>query len=337
MSDGGDGFGAVMGQSLSAKRSSCRTIDAAHRPCRAGFWWEKKTNTAIVDTAAIIGLAMLPPKRFHPYDLDTFGIGKVLRAAADRGAEQCLMGIGGSATNDGGFGLARAIGWQFLDAQGETIERWIDLVQLNTIVRPPSAAKIRRMKIRVAVDVQNPLLGPRGASRIYGPQKGLRPREFAPTEACLGQLASVTRRLLGRDYSRKSGSGAAGGLGFGLAAFLDAKLEPGFQVFASQTHLETQIKKADVIITGEGSIDDSSLMGKGVGEIGRECARLGKTCIALAGKIALRPAARHPFAQLRGITLLASSAQALADPSLWLSRLAEAAGRAWQEGQTAKA
>jgi glycerate kinase len=118
MSDGGDGFGEVTSKLLRARLQRAEAIDAAHRPCVAKWWWEPRTRTAIIESAGVIGLAMLPPKRFHPFELDTLGLGAVVQAAAQRGARRCLMGIGGSATNDGGFGLARALGWVFLDESG---------------------------------------------------------------------------------------------------------------------------------------------------------------------------------------------------------------------------
>ena len=140
MSDGGDGFGEVISRLLAAKVQTIKTVDAAHRPCLAKWWWEPKTKTAIVESATVIGLAMLPSKQFHPFDLDTFGMAAVLRAAAAKGARRCLIGIGGSATNDAGFGLARGLGWEFLDPDGLHINDkgyalWKDIIQryLSTV------------------------------------------------------------------------------------------------------------------------------------------------------------------------------------------------------------
>jgi len=336
MSDGGEGFGAVIGQSLAAKEVLCQTMDAAHRSCKAAWWWDRKTKTAIIETSAVVGLAMLPPKRFHPFDLDTFGLGKVIESARRRGAKVCLVGIGGSATNDAGFGLARSLGWKFLNAKNQPIERWVDLERLESIVCPPRDSEARAMEIRVAVDVQNKLLGPKGASRVYGPQKGLRKGDFARAEACLGRLALVARKLLRTDFSRVPGSGAAGGLGFGLAAFLGARLEPGFELFAQQANLHQRLKQADLVITGEGAIDESSLMGKGVGQIARQCKQLGIPCIGLAGKIVPSPVLAKTFSRICGLTQIASATEATARAAVWLSRLAQAVAREW-EAQEAKA
>jgi glycerate kinase len=177
MSDGGDGFGGVLGGLMGAREQKAGTVDAAHRPCVARWWWEPKTRTAVIESAAAIGLAMLPPGEFHPFALDTFGLGAIIEAAAAKGARRCLMGIGGSATNDGGFGMARALGWRFLDGEDRPIEQWTYLERLERIQAPPRRLRFGRWL--VAVDVQNPLLGPRGATRVYGPQKGLSPGDFA--------------------------------------------------------------------------------------------------------------------------------------------------------------
>ena len=265
MSDGGDGFGEVTSALLKARIQRVRTVDAAHRPCVAKWWWEPKTRTAIIESAGVIGLAMLPPKRFHPFQLDTLGLGAVVQAAAKRGARRCLMGIGGSATNDGGFGLARALGWEFLDRKGVLIEHWTGLGQLERIRVPQRRRWFN--SVVVATDVRNRLLGQRGATRVYGPQKGLRAQDLALAERCLGRLARVLKQQFGRDVAREPGTGAAGGLGFGLVAFLGAELQPGFELFARQAALDRHLRAADLVVTAEGAIDRSTLMGKGVGQI----------------------------------------------------------------------
>lgn len=325
MSDGGDGFGEVTRALLKARIQYVKTVDAAHRSCAARWWWEPRTRTAIIESAAVIGLAMLPPKRFHPFQLDTLGLGAVVRAAAKRGARRCLMGIGGSATNDGGFGLARALGWAFLDRQGALIERWTGLGQLERIRAPERRRWFNELV--VATDVRNSLLGLRGATRVYGPQKGLRAQDFALAERCLGRLARVVKKEFGRDLARLPGAGAAGGLGFGLLAFLGAELQPGFDSFARQAALERRLRAADLVVTGEGAIDRSTLMGKGVGQVARRCRQLRIPCIGLAGIVSANPGTGAFFAQARALTDLTTVAQAKARPAYWLERLARQAAR----------
>ena len=382
ISDGGDGFGEVLSHVWDAKQKSVRTIDAAHRPLRARWWWEPKRKAAIIESAAVIGLAQLPPKRFHPFHLDTYGLGAVIRAASRQGARRCIIGIGGSATNDGGFGLAVALGWQFLDAAGRKIETWPHLNKLEHIVPPkrlakagarartaesfpldraplpnreskralpkgspsPGAAGEASVKnrsnpgrgegepvklfdeITVAVDVQNPLLGKNGATRIYGPQKGLRTRDFIKAEDSLRRLAHIAKRDLGLDLKDEPGTGAAGGLGFGLAAFLAARLEPGFHLFAREARLATKLRHTDLVITGEGRLDASTAMGKGVGELARLCRKLGIPCIGLAGEVVPTQKLKN-FSQTAGITDLTDDRLAKKRPAFWLARLADAVAR----------
>ena len=235
------------------------------------------------------------------------------------------MGIGGSATNDAGFGLARALGWEFLDQAGKAIERWTGLDKLRRILAP----RQRRWfdDLRVAVDVQNPLLGRRGATRIYGPQKGLRAEDFARAERCLHRLARVVRETSGRDFASEAGAGAAGGQGFGLLAFAGAKLEPGFQLFARYAALERHLRSADLVITGEGAIDRSTFMGKGTGQIAERCHMLDIPCIGLAGTFHPSAATRRAFVHAGALTNLTTARQANANAAAWLEKLAmQAAG-----------
>lgn len=326
MTDGGDGFGEIIGGLLRAKVRTVVTVDAAHRPCRAQWWWEPQSKTAVIESAGVIGLAGLPPKKFHPFDLDTFGLGAVVRAAVKKGAVRCLIGIGGSATNDAGFGLARALGWVFLDRRGKEITRWTQL-DLLAPVRPPRR-KRWFSKLIVAVDVRNPLLGARGCSRVYGPQKGLTPKDFPHAEACLRRLAAVLEQRLHRDLAREPGAGAAGGLGFGLACFLRAQLRAGFELFARKSKLNQRLRRADLVITGEGTMDASTFMGKGAGEIARLCLKLKIPCIGLAGQITGRHRAGL-FVAEHSLTELTSVEKARRRPGYWLERLATRVAKDW--------
>lgn len=327
ITDGGDGFGAVLGAACVAEERTVETVDAAHRPVRSQWWWQPERRLAILESAQTIGLAQLPAGRFHPFELDTFGLGAVLRAAAAAGARRCLIGIGGSATNDGGLGVARALGWQFLNKRDDLIERWTELHSL-CLVHPPSAA-LGFEELMVAVDVQNPLLGPTGCTRVFGPQKGLRPEDFEFAERCLGQLAQVVGRQFGRAAADEPGAGAAGGLGFGLRHFGGARLEPGFAVFAGQVRLMEQVRNSHLVLTGEGAIDDSTAMGKGVGELARLCRQAGVPCLGFAGQVSAAAPAKQLFTQVHPLTPeFTSVGQALAEPAVWLERLAEHA--AWR-------
>ena len=327
MSDGGDGFGAILSGLLGAQARRLQTVDAAHRPCEAEWWWEPKGKSAIIEAARINGLAQLPPGKYHPFELDTFGLGAALQAAVALGATRCLMGIGGSATNDAGFGVARACGCRFLDGHGREIARWTELEALARIDLPP-----RELfeEFIVAVDVQNPLLGSEGCARVYGPQKGLRAEDFPVVDTGLGRLAEVVRQQLHLNSAVEPGAGAAGGLGFGLRSFLGARLAPGFELFAGYAGLSLRLRSVQLVLTGEGALDAQTLMGKGVGELAVLCKRCNVPCIGLAGVVPDPARARELFAQTFAMTPdLTTPERAKADAAHWLAEAAAQAARTW--------
>jgi glycerate kinase len=327
MSDGGDGFGEIISRLIGAVPQPVKTVDAAHRPLETTWGWEAATQTAIVESAQVIGLAMLPRGKYHPFELDTFGLGEVLRAAAAQGAKRCLVGIGGSATNDGGFGLARALGWQFFNTHDVNITRWTELHRLAT-VRPPDDLAVFEELI-VAVDVQNPLLGPSGCSRIYGPQKGL--TDFDLAERCLGQLTAVLDKQLHFTHATTPGAGAAGGLGFGLLSFAGARMEPGIEIFERYARLNDRVKSAQLVLTGEGALDAQTLMGKGVGEIANVCQKLRVPCVGLAGIVPEPDKAKEKFKAAYALTPgLTDKESALREPAMWLERLAAKVAAEWR-------
>lgn len=323
ISDGGDGFGSVLAQYKGAVLVRNVVVDAAGRRVLAAWWWNPHQRTAIIESARVVGLAMLPAGRFHPFQLHTRGLGMLLRAVACRGAQRCIIGIGGSATNDGGFGVARQLGWQFFDRAGKEILSWSELPALAKVKPPPRRTWPKQ--VIVAVDVRNWLLGARGCTRVYGPQKGLRPQDFSLAEAALRRLVAVMRRTTPRDFSIVEGSGAAGGLGFGLAAFLGAKLVPGFDLVAREVHLKQAVARAHLVVTGEGRLDGSTLMGKGTGELVTLCAAQRVPCIGLAGEVTDRPKLQKLFSRISAMSEFAAADQARGDARHWLSITAAAA------------
>jgi glycerate 2-kinase len=320
MSDGGDGFGDIMSSLLGAAPQVTATIDAAHRRCDTAWWFHQSTRTAIIESARTIGLTQLPRGKYHPFELDTVGLGELLLAAASSGAKRCIVGIGGSATNDAGFGMARALGWSFFDERGAKLEHWTELEHVVSIGSPDRAPLFE--ELIVAVDVQNPLLGPEGCTRVYGPQKGLKPDDFSRAEQCLERLATVLKRQLGLDFANTPGAGAAGGLGFGLLTFAHGRLTGGFDLFAGQARLLERLQTCELVITGEGAIDGQTLMGKGVGAIATLCRRSGVTCLALAGIVQEPVEAQKLFTQTHALTDITSSDEAMARAGHWLERLA---------------
>jgi len=324
MSDGGDGFGEAMGGLLKARVRSVKTMDAAHRPVTIKWWWEPEKKLAIVEAARVNGLAGLPPKKFHPFQLDTFGLGRVLADAAESGARRCLVGIGGSATNDGGFGLARSLGWKFFDGGGCELDQWW---QLDSLVRVVPPLKSLKLPITVAVDVLNPLLGARGCSRVYGPQKGLRMEDMAFAERCLRRLKIVLEQQCKIRHATTPGAGAAGGLGFGLMAFAGAQARSGFELFAEAANLEKRIRRSDLVITGEGAVDRQTFMGKGVGQVAQLCRKRNVPCIAVAGAVKVPAKTGTLFSSMSALTEIATLEQARRRAAHHLEKLAAAIAR----------
>jgi glycerate kinase len=328
ISDGGEGFGEILGGLLGAQTQRTKTVNAAHLPCLAEWWWEPRSQTAIIEAARVNGLAMLPLGKYHPFELDTFGLGAVLEAALDRRARRCLVGIGGSATNDGGFGVARALGWSFISSKCVPIEKWTGLQTLEHFKVPTRTRWFT--DVVVGVDVQNPLLGICGCSRVYGPQKGLRSRDFALAERCLATLAERAAQELHRDFTDVPGGGAAGGLGYGLRTFLDAQLEQGFDIFARYANLANRLANAQLVITGEGSIDAQTVMGKGVGRLASLCKTNGVPCLGMAGVIRGGAGVRSLFRKTYALAPdLTTKLRAIAEPVFWLERAAAQAAREW--------
>ncbi len=334
MSDGGDGFGEVLSNSIGAEVRTILTMDAAHRACEAVWWYHPAKETAIIESARVVGLAMLPEGRFHPFDLDTLGLAAVFKAAQEAGARRCIVGIGGSATNDGGMGLARGMGWRFRRENGGEITRPAELDDLVAIEPPSRPAKFEELV--VAVDVKNPLLGPNGCSRVFGPQKGLKPGDMPRAEAGLGRLAALAKQVVGRDFQNAMGAGAAGGLGFGLQAFLGATPREGFEIFSEAVNLPELLGRADLVITGEGRVDASSVMGKAAGSLAEMCRDRRIPCIALAGMVADREVVGGHFLQARGLVEIAPESEAKKEAARWLERLAEMAAREWRPDHRAK-
>ena len=218
---------------------------------------------AVVESATVSGLGLLSPSRRDPMRASSVGTGEMMTAALDRGADRVLVCLGGSATNDGGVGMARALGIRFLDAAGRELRRGgaavLDLVRIDATERD---RRVELAQIVGAADVDNPLTGSSGASAVYGPQKGATPNEVLLLDRALGHLAAVVHRDLGVSPKDEPGAGAAGGLGFGLLAFGAGRLRPGIDVVVEDLGLESRIAHADLVITGEGSFDEQSLRGK---------------------------------------------------------------------------
>jgi glycerate kinase len=272
----------------------CAAHDALGREIEASYVWLSDRRTAVMEMSAPAGMWRIAAEARDLLRADTFGVGEMIKDAVRRDAREILIGLGGSATNDGGFGMARALGFQF-PANEHEIETPAELVDLARIKPPTSRFPVT---ITAAVDVRNPLLGPRGATRTFGPQKGGTAEQLEMLERGLAHLADVVARDLGCDFRDTPGAGAAGGLGFGLMSFCGATIRSGFDVVAEFIGLRDAIAKADVVITGEGRLDEQSLEGKAPAGVARMAREAGKRVFAIAGSASDAPAVRALFDQV---------------------------------------
>lgn len=285
IADGGEGTAEAIITARNGQWVDCSTVDAQNRPVTAkyGLILDTDHTEAVMEMSAASGLAMVSDLPLDPTTASTFGTGMLMLDAIRRGAKRIIIGIGGSATNDGGTGMAQALGFHFLDENGIELKNLPhDLDRLARIEAPAKTGA----RILVACDVTNPLLGPHGCARVYGPQKGVRDFEFF--ESRLERLANIVERDLGITAIDVPGAGAAGGLGFGLMAFCGATVTSGFDLIAEIIDLRRRVAAADFIITGEGRIDAQTLHGKGPMGVAMLAREFKKPVAAIAGLIEAR-------------------------------------------------
>jgi glycerate kinase len=255
-------------------------------------------KTAVIGLSEASGLAHLPPALRRADRTTNLGTGRLIAQALRAGYREILVGLGGSATTEGGISLAAAIGYRFLDKQGRAIS--LDGAGLADLDRIEPPAKLPRARFIVATDVSNPLFGPKGAAYQFAPQKGANPALVRQLDAGLRRLARIVKRDLGRDVALQPGAGAAGGCGYGLMAFFHAKREDGFQLIRRHAGLDAIIRAHDLVITGEGSFDRTSLLGKAPSQLAHLAHRLKRPIWALCGRVDI--AAKHsPFDVLAGL------------------------------------
>jgi glycerate 2-kinase len=292
MADGGEGTAEVICGAQACTWLQCKAHDPLGREIGARYAWIEDTKLAVMEMSEAAGMRRLTQSERDPLRANTFGIGEMILDAANRGANEIIIGLGGSATNDGGFGMARALDFRFLAHEHELRGPVTELAGLERIQKPKD---LILPKIIAAVDVKNPLLGNNGATRVFGPQKGVTKDQIDKLERALTRLADVVAEEFGFDYHDKPGAGAAGGLGFGLMSFCGAKIRPGFDVVAEAVGLEAKIKDADVVITGEGSLDRQTLEGKTPAGVARLARQLGKRVFAIVGRASADREVREIF------------------------------------------
>lgn len=286
MADGGEGTLESLVDATGGTLHVVSVEGPLGNPVEARYGILGDGSTAVIEMAEASGLSLLAPTERNPMRADTYGTGQLICAALDSGARSIIVGLGGSATNDGGAGAMTALGAKFLDVRGQILPRGgAALRNLARIVRDQWDERLKDTQFIVACDVNNPLTGANGASRIFGPQKGATSEMVEELDQALDRYAKIIEKEIGIQVDAIPGAGAAGGLGAGLLAFLSAEFVPGIDLVISHTGLEEKIKDADVVFTGEGSIDAQTRLGKTPYGVARLAKKYGIPVIALAGRV----------------------------------------------------
>ncbi|HKS11650.1 MAG TPA: glycerate kinase [Pseudomonas sp.] len=286
MADGGEGtMDAILAASAGElRRETVR--GPLGEPVEAGWGWLPESHTAIIEMAQASGLQLLATAQRDACRSSTWGTGQLIAAALDAGARRIVLAIGGSATNDGGSGMLRALGLRVLDADGQALEEGgLALSRLAALDASGLDARLAKVQVEVAADVDNPLCGPNGASAIFGPQKGANPEQVAALDQALGHFADHSAQALGEDVREFPGCGAAGGMGFAARAFMGAQFRPGVEVVAELAGLDALVQGADLVITGEGRFDAQTLRGKTPFGVARVARRHGAPVVVIAGTL----------------------------------------------------
>ena len=285
LADGGEGTVSAIVSAMGGRLSKASVTGPLGETVDAEYGIIDKTKTAIIEMSAAAGITLVEKERRNPLFTTTFGVGELIRhAITENGCRRFVVGIGGSATNDGGVGMLEALGFSFLDKNGNKIAHGaVGLSTLADIVCDKAMPELCECEFYVACDVKNPLCGEFGASAVYGPQKGATPEMVQNMDLWLGGYAAITERVTGIATKDCEGAGAAGGLGFAFLSYLGAKLESGIELVMKATELEEKIKSADIVVTGEGRLDSQTCMGKAPIGVAKLAKKHGKKVIAFSG------------------------------------------------------
>jgi len=296
MADGGEGTVQSMVDAAKGKFVSKRVKSPTGKLITAKYGWLAKDRTAVIEMAEASGLPLVKGREKNPLKTTTYGTGQLILDAINKGAKKIIIGIGGSATNDGGVGMAQALGVRFLNANGKEIKELGSggmIAKVSGIDTQAIDPRVAKTKIVVACDVENPLFGKKGASHVFGPQKGATSKMVLQLDENLKNLSKLMKRDLKQDVGRMPGAGAAGGLGAGLVAFAGAKLESGVKIVLQATNLAKYIKGADLVLTGEGRVDFQTAFGKTPSGVAKEAKKYNIPVIVIGG--ALSDDARQVF------------------------------------------
>ncbi len=311
LADGGEGTVEALSAGLGGETVEITVSGPLMTPVKARYGLLRESKTAIIEMAEAAGLVLVPHAERDPLYTTTYGVGELIADAIKRGCRRFLIGIGGSATNDGGVGMLSALGYEFLDEDGAPIPNGaIGLSRLHGIKTDRALPELKDCAFRIACDVTNPLCGETGCSAVYAPQKGGTPESIADMDRWLMRYAAVAATVSEKADPNYPGAGAAGGLGFAFLSFLDAVLESGVELVLKETSLEDHIREADLVITGEGRLDSQTAMGKAPIGVAKLAKRYGKPVIAFAGCVTDDAVSLNDhgidafFPILRGVTTL---------------------------------
>ncbi|MBC3468373.1 glycerate kinase [Pseudomonas sp. RW10S2] len=286
MADGGEGTMEAIVAATEGEQRRQVVRGPLGAPVEASWGWLAQSRTAVIEMAQASGIQLLPSGERDACRSSTWGTGELIAAALAAGAQRIVLAIGGSATNDAGSGMLRALGLRLLDSEGQALaEGGLALAQLARIDASDLDPRLAEVQFEVAADVDNPLCGPNGASAIFGPQKGATPEQVLLLDQALGHFADHCAQLLGEDVREFPGCGAAGGMGFAAKAFMGARFRPGVEVVAELAGLDGLVQGADLVITGEGRFDAQTLRGKTPMGVARVAKRHGVPVVVIAGTL----------------------------------------------------
>ena len=286
LADGGEGTVEALTLGMGGRMETATVTGPLGRPVACAYGLLPEERLAVVEMSGAAGITQVPEAERDPMNTTTYGVGEVIRRAIEQGCRRFIIGLGGSATNDGGIGMLQALGFGMLNYNGAQVSFGAKgLQELRTITTEHVLPELAECEFRVACDVTNPLCGERGASAVYGPQKGATPAAILQMDKWLGDYAALAKTVNPDADPDIPGSGAAGGMGFAFLAFLGGKLNSGTRIVLDETRLEDYVKDADFVVTGEGRLDEQTVMGKAPSGVAKIAKRNGKTVIAFSGRV----------------------------------------------------
>lgn len=309
LADGGEGTTEALIEGLGGEKIEVTVTGPYGLPVTAYYGYLKETKTAVIEMASAAGITLSNER--NPMKATTYGVGEMIEDALSRGCRDFIVGIGGSATNDGGVGMLRALGFEFLDENGEDVGNGAQaLGRIAQIETKKKNSLLAESFFKVACDVTNPLCGENGATFIFGSQKGVTEEQKVPIDGAMKHYAAITEQTLACDCVNAKGSGAAGGMGFAFLSYLQAELIPGIDLILDAVGIEQELKDADIVVTGEGKLDFQTAMGKAPVGVAKRAKKHGAKVIAFAGSVTPEAAACNKvgidafFPIVRGVTTI---------------------------------